>query len=297
MPAMSTEQSERANGPWRLRRSLARLLVFLGVLYVLWLLAACTFERSILFPRQYARTMPSGHGIDPSVERGWLATDEGDVEVWYIPGRGVSAESPGGAVMFFHGNGETIDFLPDSLAPYRALNFGVMLVEYRGYGRSAGTPSQSKLTADAVAAYDLLIARAEVDPRRVILHGRSIGAAVACQVAAEREAAALILQSPFSSFRSMAQRYAVPGFLVSDPFDSASVLEEYDGPSLIMHGSDDTMIPIAQGRALAECSTQCTFVAFDDAGHNDFPFDSSEHWDVVTEFLRAHGLLNATGEN
>jgi fermentation-respiration switch protein FrsA (DUF1100 family) len=238
-----------------------------------------------------AQAAPKGVATYPNIESEFLKTDEGDVETWFIRGNGATVGNPQPAIIFFHGNGETIDYIPDSLTPYRAMGFSVLLVEYRGYGRSAGKPSQAKLTADAVNAYALLTAKPEVDAAKIIYHGRSIGGAVACQLALQHPPAAMILQSPFTSMKSMAAKFFLPGFLVSDPFDNKAVLKSLDRPVLICHGTDDTIIPIAHGKALADIAMNATFIEYENAGHNDFPIESARYWNDIKAFLADAGVL------
>ena len=95
----------------------------------------------------------------------------------------------------------------------------VLLPEYRGYGRSAGSPSQRAITEDLIAFYDLLARRPEVDAQRVVFHGRSLGGGAVCDLARHRKPAAVILMSTFTSMKRMAPRYLVPGFMVERSSD------------------------------------------------------------------------------
>ena len=117
----------------------------------------------------------------------------GKVDAWFIPpfGGGMAAAAP--AVIFGHGNGELIDFWPDKLEGFARLGIALLLVEYPGYGSSAGSPSQDSITQIFVAAYDDLVSRKEIDSSRIVFFGRSLGGGAVCALAQRRHSAALIL--------------------------------------------------------------------------------------------------------
>jgi len=274
--------------PWKQR--VKRVSVQFLVGYLLWLCVAGVLQRHILFPRYLAQAMTSpGEGV-ARLERIWLDTDQGKVEGWFVPGEGVSAASPGPVVFYAHGNAELIDYFPYILDPYLRRGVSVMLVEFRGYGRSAGSPSQARITDDYIRFYDMIAARPEVDRDRIIFHGRSIGTGVVCSLAQHRKPAAMILQSPFSSVRRIMGGYLVPPFLCWDPFDNAKVVRELDRPILIMHGTRDEVIPFAHGRSLHDVAKKAQFCEYD-CGHNDFPIESERYWREISDFLRAHGVV------
>lgn len=270
-------------------------LVILIVGYGLYLMAGCAVQRTMLFPRHMIGEVAAAEQVEVAVreaggEQWWLETDAGRVEAWFFPGEGVSAESPGPAVLFAHGNAEVIDYLPEQLEPYRRMGVSVLVGEYRGYGRSAGSPSEEGIVADFVELFDRLAAREEVDADRIILHGRSVGSGVVCGVARQREPTVLILQSPFSSVASMAAGYGIPRWFVLDPFDNAAAVAEFDGPILLQHGRNDTIIPHRHSEKLQGVAPHAQLVSYD-AGHNDMPILTRAYWRDVRRFLRAHGVI------
>jgi pimeloyl-ACP methyl ester carboxylesterase len=193
-------------------------------------------------------------------------------------------------LIFFHGNGEVIDFLPDQVEGFRELGMGVLLVEYPGFGRSPGRTDETGITDTAVAAYDAALQREEVDPQRVVLFGRSLGGGAACALAARRPGAALILQSAFISTRSFARGYLVPGFLVRDVFDNGKVLAAYRKPVLLFHGSSDNIVPPKHGRELQRLAPNARLVEFP-CVHNDCPPDWREFYRIIAGFLKEAGVL------
>lgn len=250
---------------------------------VLWL------GRKILFP---TFALPKPDGRPPADAQRWsLDVEGGEVEAWFLPGDGASAQAPAPAVIFAHGNGELIDHWPGPLGAYRRLGVSVLLMEYRGYGRSAGAPSEEAIVGDAVRFYDRLVALPEVDPARIVFHGRSLGGGVVTALAARRKPAAMILMSTFRSFAHLARAYGVPRFLVLDPFDSEAVLQAHpDIPLLVVHGRRDDLVPVDHGEALAGLVDDGRLVLYD-AGHNDCPPTWPPFWREVEGFLRAQSVL------
>ncbi|PCC73726.1 hypothetical protein SAMN02745121_06844 [Nannocystis exedens] len=269
-----------------------------GVLVVLFLAgglaytASCALQERLIFPRQYANQ----HALarpPVGVTSLWSRAPDGpQVEAWFIPARGASADSPGPAVMFFHGNGELIDHQLTLAASYVARGVSVLLPEYRGYGRSEGTPSQAAIVGDMVRFYDELAARPEVDPARVVFHGRSLGGGVASALAAARAPAALILESTFTSLAALARSQGLPEGLCRHPFRTDRVLPTLQRPLLILHGSEDEVIPVAHGRSLHASVPGSTYVELP-GRHNDFPRDRAAYDAALVAFLRAAGVLVA----
>jgi fermentation-respiration switch protein FrsA (DUF1100 family) len=253
-----------------------------ALLGVYWLLLFWV-QRSLLFPRPPAVTGPTR----PSdAEQVWLAVSGGRVEAWLLPPtRPVAGAAP--LLIYTHGNGELIDYWPAAFSAPRASGVAVLLLEYPGYGRSTGSPSESTIREAMVAAYDFALARPELDRRRFIAYGRSLGGGAACLLARERPLAAVVLESTFTSVRAMAPRFAAPGFLVRDPFDNLAEVSRYEGPLLVIHGARDDVIPPEHGKALAAAARRAKLLLLPH-GHND----GSTPWPEILQFLRAERLLD-----
>jgi pimeloyl-ACP methyl ester carboxylesterase len=220
-----------------------------------------------------------------------LDTGFGKVESWYLAPGTAADRTPAPVVIFAHGNGELIDFWPDELKNFTKFGWGLLLVEYPGYGRSAGRPSQESITQIFIAAYDTLASRKDIDPDRIILFGRSLGGGAVCALASKRPTKALILMSTFTSVRSFAIRYLVPKFLVRDPFDNLEVVSNYKGPILILHGKHDGIIPYKHGMKLHNAAPHSKFITYD-AGHNDCPPDWRIFWKDIESFLTEINTTN-----
>jgi fermentation-respiration switch protein FrsA (DUF1100 family) len=275
-------------GRWK--RRLIKGAAWGAVAYAVWLVAACLVQRRLLFPRH----MPSqaahpGAGF-PGLQKRWISTPQGKVEAWFVPAPRASKAHPAPAVILAHGNAELIDSQRQMVLGYRRLGISALLCEYRGYGRSGGSPSQRGITSDQVKCYDWLLARPEVDRHKIFFHGRSLGSGVVCALAAKRTPAALILQSPFTSIVDMMKWYLIPSFLVWDPFDNEAILKKMDRPVLLLHGTRDRVVPYRHSQTLHRVARQSTLSTYD-CGHNDFPSTSSRFWNDIAAHLRRAGVL------
>jgi fermentation-respiration switch protein FrsA (DUF1100 family) len=171
---------------------------------------------------------------------------------WYV-----HAQEPRGTVLFLHGNAGNISHRLDSIAIFRDLGFNVFIIDYRGYGRSEGRPSEQGTYRDAEAAWQHLVAARGEAPASIVIFGRSIGGAVAAWLAARHRAAALIVESSFTSAVDMARRLYpfMPVRLLSRlDYPVVDYLASVASPVLIVHSRDDEIIPFAMGKALYEAA-------------------------------------------
>ena len=235
-------------------------------------------QRRVIYPRPQRPEPPR---LPAGTETVWLGQDE-DVEAWFLAP--APSSSPFPVVMFMHGNGELIDDHADVLE-LTGEGFGVLLVEYPGYGRSGGSPNERSITAAVVAAFDYLSSQPRVDAGRIVAYGRSIGGGAACALAAVRPVAALVLESSFTRLADLMPPF-VPRALMLDRFDNLAVVAAGGAPVLVLHGERDRIIPYAHGRALAQAAgTTPVRMA---CGHNDCPTPLRD----VVRFLREHGILS-----
>jgi fermentation-respiration switch protein FrsA (DUF1100 family) len=260
-----------------------RLLVYPAAAWAAIATALYLLQDRLIFPRSAA-----GPQLPDARPRGAevLYRDVpggGRVEAWYVP----PPRGPAPLVVLTHGNAELIDHQGDLFAFYRRLGYAVLAPEYRGYGRSAGEPSQAAIVADVVGFLDDVRSRPEIDGARVVLHGRSIGGAVAAQVARERPPAALVLESAPASVADMAHRYLLPSFLVRHPFETAEALRDAPFPVLLLHGTGDDVVPVADGRRLRDTVPHATYVEYA-GGHVDLGPADAAYRAAVEPFLRAH---------
>ena len=248
-------------------------------------------QRHIMFPCiKISETSNISDDI-PDLEKNWINAGHEKIETWFIPPSSQHGQGPRPAIIFAHGNAETIDQWPEMLKKFTELGIGVLLVEYPGYGRSTGSPSQKSITKTFVAAYDILIAREDVDPSKIILIGRSIGGGAACALATQRPSAMLILMSSFINTKTMASKYLVPGFFALDPFDNISTVRSYSGTVLVVHGKNDEVIPYKHGIALFNAAKRGRILTYN-CGHNDCPPDWNIFLKDIKPILQEAGIIN-----
>jgi fermentation-respiration switch protein FrsA (DUF1100 family) len=263
---------------------IARIVGLAALAWVAWAAFVFLAQRGMLYPGA-GRDAPAGPPPIPGLERLRLDIPGARVESWLLPAEPTPGDA-GPALVHFHGNGELIDDWPHLVDGLRRRGWAVLLVEFPGYGRSSGKPTERSITEAALAAFDALAARPDVDPARIVAYGRSLGAGAACRLATRRPVAALALTSPFTSVRAFARGYLVPGFLTLDPFDNVAAVAAYDGPVLVSHGRFDDVIPYRHGVAVAAAARRGRLVTMECA-HNDCPPDMEAHWADVAALLDA----------
>ena len=256
-------------------------LAVVVVLYVGYGALLYVFQRQMLFPGWKKPPEPIAQTYSGKVLRIELHTSFGVVESYFMPAPG---EKNNPTVIYSHGNYQLAANCIDQLAGYPALGYNVLIVEFPGYGRSDGEPSQATVTETLVEAYDWLVAEEISPPGAVLGHGSSIGGGAICALAAERPLAAMILQSTFVSVNSFAKNYLMPHYLVRDPFESKEVVGLFERPILFLHGDRDNIVPISHAYELREAAKNGTMKIYN-AGHNDMPVFEQQYWDDISEFL------------
>jgi fermentation-respiration switch protein FrsA (DUF1100 family) len=173
-------------------------------------------------------------------------------------------------MLFCHGNAGNVSHRLENVAHLLRSGFQVLLFDYRGYGHSSGQPSEEGLYEDATAAWTALVERADASTPRIIF-GRSLGGAVAVDLATREEADGLIIESTFTSIRSLTRLF-LPLTLPDLPvkYDSLSKIGEVSTPLLVVHGERDELVPFADGKALYEAARGIkSWYPIPGAGHND----------------------------
>jgi len=249
-------------------RRVLRLLASSGlVLGVLWLMMPFLLNSLLYFPSRPLLAQPADVGLEAAD----VAFETGDGETlfaWWFRTGGTSA----GHVLLFHGNAGNIG---DRLIHARLLTdagLDVFSFDYRGYGRSTGSPSEEGTLEDARAALGALVRQPGVDPARVLYLGESLGGGVAVGLAREAPPRGLVLQSTFTSVRDMGRVHYpfIPRPLVPDAYPSLRRIRDLECPLLLMHGDQDQIVPVAQGQALFEAAPEPKRLRlFPGAGHND----------------------------
>ena len=177
------------------------------------------------------------------------------------------------------------------------LGIGIFIFDYRGYGRSGGTPSEKGLYRDADAAVAYLKARPGFDAKeQLVIFGRSLGCAVAVEVSTRHESKALVLEAPFTSIRAMSKRSnpiltaLMPvELVVKSRFDSLSKIDRVKAPLMVIHGDRDDIIPIDVGRELWEAAREPKrFLTVPGAGHSDtYLVGADSYFNALADFIAA----------
>jgi pimeloyl-ACP methyl ester carboxylesterase len=199
------------------------------------------------------------------------------LHAWYRSG------SP--LVLYFGGNAEEVSWMLGRAAR-DAPGTGWLLVDYRGYGSSDGTPSERALVADAIRFFDH--AREKLGDGRIVVFGRSLGSGVAVQLAAARPVAGLILVAPYDSLTSVAQHhypFLPVGWMLRHPFDSLKLAPAIPAPLLCLVAERDEVIPVVHSKRLFEAwKGPRRWVELQGAGHNSTD-DAPGFWQAIREFL------------
>ena len=269
------------------QRMLTIFLVIAGLL-LLNFVAMYFLQPTFTFPRPPPAAARPQALQEARGEALWSEVDGQRVEAWLLP---AAVAGPAPLLVHTHGNGELIDYWPEALAPLRAAGIHVLLVEYPGYGRSGGSPSERSITTALLAAYDKVIRDPRVDAQRVIGYGRSLGGGAMAQLAARRPLAALVLESSFASLADMVRAYHVPDWLIVNHFDTRRVLEGFKRPVLLMHGVHDGIIPVDNVYALKAAAPHAALHTMN-CGHND----CAPQWDLVLRFLAENGVCRKPGQ-
>lgn len=196
-------------------------------------------------------------------------------------------------VLISHGNGGNADLQIATAMDMLKCGASVMIYDYEGYGKSAGSPSIPAICQDGIAAYDYLAKSRGVRCENIVLYGNSLGSTVACQTLKQRGAAAIVLESGIDSLQALASEKllplrAYPDVLFPRPaLDNGKILAETHPPLLIMHGTKDRLIPVAHAASLFErSSSPKQLVVIHRAGHSDLAArDPSHYLGALKKFL------------
>jgi hypothetical protein len=255
------------------------------------LVRRCGITRPLLhsllyFPSRAIATTPAAAGL----EFDDVTFDAGDgvrLHGWWIPARAPVI----GHILLCHGNAGNVGDRVAHVALLASGGFDVLAFDYRGYGRSAGRPSEQGSYRDARAARGALLRRPGVDGARVGYLGESLGAAVALALALELPPAGLILQSAFTSVRDMARLHypLIPRALVPDAYPSLRLIPGLTVPLLVLHGERDEIVPALHGEALFHAAPgPKRLEVFPGAGHNDLIARAGPEWaNAIATWARA----------
>ena len=267
-------------------------LIFI-IIFILFIMVFMSFieKRLIFIPDKDLYTTPGDWGLE--YDDVTFHTEDGlKLNGWFIPGKTKSLTDDNlFTLLWFHGNAGNISHRLENIKMlYDRVHINIFIFDYRQYGKSEGKVSEQGTYIDARAALVYLKSRKDINHERIIIFGRSIGSAVAVDLAVKGKCCALILETPFTSMKDLA-KYLYPflpiGYILQTKYDSISKIRDIKVPTLIMHGDKDELVPIEQGRKLYETANEPKeFYTIPGATHNDtYVVGGEEYFDVIRRFV------------
>lgn len=252
-------------------------------MYLLVLLAVYLFQaRLVYFPTRDMTGDPGHVGL--RFEEVWLRSGGKKIHGWFIP-----ATAPRYTLLFFHGNAGNISQRLESIKQFHDLQLSVFIFDYQGYGKSEGKPGESATYRDSRAAWDYLVEERGARPDEIVLFGRSLGGAVAIELATEVEPFALIVESCFTSAVELGTKVYpwLPIRLVRRiRYDSLSRVGSIRAPKLFIHSFDDEIVPFGMGKRLYNRASRPKQFLKIRGGHNDgFMMSAKEYTEAIDSFL------------
>ena len=242
----------------------------------------------VFFPDKELEFQPNDLGLE--AEDVFLDSGDGArIHGWFFPPPDTQAP----VLLFCHGNAGNISHRLDNVRHLVQHGFGVFLFDYRGYGKSTGRPSEKGIYQDGRAAYAYLVNERKIPPERIVAFGRSLGAAVAVEVALHEPVRCVILESAFTSTRDMAKQmgpFALLSPVLPAHYNNLSKVPRLKVPKLFIHGNQDELVPFRMGEALYEAaSTPKSFLPLKGAGHNDtYVVGGERYFRVLVDFVNDH---------
>ena len=253
------------------------------------LLAAALFLRwsephMIYFPLREIEQTPAAIGL-PFEEVTPRAADGVQIHGWFVAANVAAAPT----VLFFHGNAGNISHRLEKLAILHELGMSVLLIDYRGYGRSEGKPDEPGLYLDARAAHAYLTRMRGIPERQIILYGESLGSAVAVDLAAESQVGGLILEAPFTSVADVGRDvypFLPVGLLARSKYDSLGKIARIRVPLLVLHSREDEIFPMRHAEQLLAAAPEPKRLVELAGGHNDaFLVSENNYRGALQEFI------------
>jgi uncharacterized protein len=261
------------------------------IIITTWLLLAILIyffqPKLIFFPHRDIESTPALISLDYE-DLMLTTTDREEINAWWIPHPEARA-----TLLFLHGNAGNISHRLDSINIFHQLGLSVLIIDYRGYGKSTGKPSEQGTYIDAETAWDFLTKVKKLDSNNIIIFGRSLGGAIATGLADKRPAAALIIESSFTSIADIGKHYYpyLPTKLLARlKYPSIDRISNIKSPILIIHSADDELIPYTNGKqlfaeALKETTTEKSFLDII-GGHNEgFLLSGKQYSDGINHFI------------
>lgn len=222
--------------------------------------------KMLYYPMREIEAAPNQIGL--SFQDLMIQTSDGvKINAWYVPAR-----TNRGTVLFSHGNAGNISHRLDSIRIFNSLGLNVLIYDYRGYGRSEGSPDEQGTYRDAEACWEYLVTFLRERPGRIVLFGRSLGSAVAAETALRKQAGLLIIESGFTSVPDMGETLFphLPVRLISRyHYNTLGKVGRIASPKLVIHSPQDEIVPYEQGRRIFEAAREPKEFLEISGGHNE----------------------------
>ncbi len=272
---------------------LKRFVVY-SVLIILFIMIFPRFiEKGLIFhpDRGNDSITPDAYGIE--YDDVTFRTEDGlNLHGWFVPGKKSSPDEDLHTLLWFHGNAGNINHRLENIKMlHERVQVNVFIIDYRQYGRSEGKISEKGTYIDAGAALAHLHSRKEINQEKIIFFGRSLGSAVAVELALKEKCRALILETPFTSILEMGKKlypFLPDSLLLKTKYDSLSKIRNIKVPILIMHGDKADLVPFEHGKRLYDIANEPKeFYTIPGAGHNDTHIvGGDEYFDVIRNFVK-----------
>ena len=256
----------------------------LGVAYA-FLLSMVYFNQENLMYMPTRELVLTPSAIGQVYEDVWLTTEDGvRLHGWFLP-----VDKPRATLLFLHGNAGNISHRMDSLRIFHRLGLAVLIIDYRGYGKSTGKPSEVGTYLDAQAAWEYLHLQRGIAAEEIVIFGRSLGAAIAAHLAADQTPAAVILESAFTSAADLgAELYPwLPvRHLIRFEYPTLSRVRAIQAPLLLIHSPGDEIVPYRHAERLLTAANEPKELFTLQGGHNDGFLRSQPHYQYhIDNFL------------
>jgi fermentation-respiration switch protein FrsA (DUF1100 family) len=265
------------------------LLVTIGGLSLYAVIGALLFlfqSHLIYFPRRELVGTPADAGL--SYESVRIRTDDHlALDAWFVPAREQHA-----VLLYFHGNAGNISHRLEALVQFHQLGLSTLIIDYRGYGKSEGKPTESGTYLDARAAWKYLTVDRLIPPDQIVLLGRSLGGAIAARLASEVTPRALVIESTFTSIPDRGAElypYFPVRLLARFHYDTINMLPRIRCPILIVHSPEDEIVPFNHSQHLFDAAPQPKEFLQIQGGHNDGNLVSADQYEhALIEFITRH---------
>lgn len=265
-----------------MRRKLIKFIVIVIVAYIAIIVLAFSIQTKLFF---HPEKLSDGYKFDKSLgsQEVFLETPDGEkINALFFEAKSNKV------VLYFHGNAGSLKSWQYVYEDFQHLLFNFFIIDYRGYGKSTGEISEQGLYTDAEAAYDYLLSKGFTS-ENIIIYGRSIGSGIAVNVAMNKNVNALILESPLSSAKKIANEkfpWLFPSFYLKYEFDNLAKINKVKSPVLIMHGTVDGVIPMHHGKMLHNTfEGEKSLMLFEGGGHNNLS-EFPEFREGIVQFLK-----------